>query len=58
MLEIRLIMNEKTNSNDKEKKRIYLFYCHFNRNNSERSRSPQRALGILSVAALLLYGYK
>jgi len=34
MLEIRLIMDEKTNSNDKEKKRIYLFYCHFNRNNS------------------------
>ena len=24
---------KKTNSNDKEKKRIYLFYCHFNRNN-------------------------
>jgi len=34
MLEIRLIMDQKTNSNDKEKKRIYLFYCHFNRNNS------------------------
>ena len=34
MLEIRLIMDEKTNSNDKEKKRIYLFNCHFNRNNS------------------------
>ena len=34
MLEIRLIMDELTNSNDKEKKRIYLFYCHFNRNNS------------------------
>jgi len=34
MLEIRLIMDEKTNSNDKEKKRIYLIYCHFNRNNS------------------------
>jgi len=25
---------KKTNSNDKEEKRFYLFYCHFNRNNS------------------------
>ena len=33
MLEIRLIMDEKTNSNDKDKNFFYLFYCHFNRNN-------------------------
>ena len=38
MLEILLILEEKTNSNDKKNKefrlRFFLFYCHFNRNNS------------------------